>query len=158
MDYGTKNKRTTAFYIVKEVFDEIDPYQLLEHGAPDDEFESEVEEIVAGISMRSSPARIAKIISRVINKGFKLGTNYRQYIRQGKIIHERIQRRTTNMTKAFSMESELAKALVRFSYGRIKYEQAEAKAKEVVHNFDTNNDVLAHKGLNWYAKQLLKSM
>jgi cysteine sulfinate desulfinase/cysteine desulfurase-like protein len=62
------------------------------------------------------------------------------------------------MTKAYSMESELAKALVRFSFGRITSEEARKKAKEVVPNFDSNNEVLAHKGINWFAKELLKKM
>jgi hypothetical protein len=88
MDYGTKKRRTEAFCIVKKVFDAIDPYQLIEHGAPDDEFESEIEEIVAAISLKSSPVRIAKIISCVINKGFKLGTTYKQFSKQGKSIYQ----------------------------------------------------------------------
>ena len=62
------------------------------------------------------------------------------------------------MIKYYSIESEIAKALFRFSYGRISLEAAKAKAKEVAPNFDSDNKVLAHKGINWYAKQLLIKM
>lgn len=62
------------------------------------------------------------------------------------------------MTEQYTIESELAKALVRFSCGKISTEEAKAKAKEVASNFDLSNEMLAHKGINWYAKQLLKYM
>lgn len=60
------------------------------------------------------------------------------------------------MKKEYSMESELTEALVRFSYGRIPYDKARKKAAEAVPNFDSGNEVLTHKGINWYAKELLK--
>lgn len=58
----------------------------------------------------------------------------------------------------YSIQDELAKALYKFSYGRLTVEQAEKRAEEVMKNFDPQNEVLAHKGINWYAKQILKSM
>lgn len=58
----------------------------------------------------------------------------------------------------YSIQDELAKALYRFSYGGLTVEQAEKRAEEVMKNFDPQNEVLAHKGINWYAKQILKSM
>lgn len=58
----------------------------------------------------------------------------------------------------YSIQDELAKALYKFSYGRLTVEQAEKRAEEVMKNFDPQNEALAHKGINWYAKQILKSM
>ena len=58
----------------------------------------------------------------------------------------------------YSIENEIVKALVRFSYGRISFHDATAKAKEVAPHFDLHNKMLAHKGLNWYVKELIKSM
>lgn len=62
------------------------------------------------------------------------------------------------MSKVYTVESELTNALFRLSFGRLTYEQAEAKSKAVAPNFDVNNEMLAHKGINWYAKELLKQM
>jgi hypothetical protein len=36
--------------------------------------------------------------------------------------------------------------------------QARQKAKEIAPNYDMDNEMLAHKGINWYAKQILKKM
>ena len=54
-----------------------------------------------------------------------------------------------------TIESELAKALVRFSFGRLSVDEAKEKAIVAAKNWDSTNEALAHKGLNWYAKQLL---
>ncbi len=62
------------------------------------------------------------------------------------------------MSKVYTVESELANALFRLSLGKLTYEQAEEKAKKTAHKFDMSNEVLAHKGINWYAKELLKKM
>lgn len=62
------------------------------------------------------------------------------------------------MRKNYTIESELASALFRFSYGKLTVEQAEKKAKEIAPNYDTSNEMLAHKGINWYAKQVLAKM
>lgn len=56
----------------------------------------------------------------------------------------------------YSIQDELAKALYKFSYGGLTVEQAEKRAEEVMKNFDPQNEVLAHKGINWYAKQILR--
>jgi len=55
-----------------------------------------------------------------------------------------------------TVESELAMALFRLSFGKFTYEQAEEIAKEYAPKFDLENEALAHKGINWYAKELLK--
>jgi len=62
------------------------------------------------------------------------------------------------MSKVYTVESELANALFRLSFGKLTYEQAEEKAKKTAPKFDINNKALAHKGINWYAKELLKKM
>ena len=62
------------------------------------------------------------------------------------------------MSKVYTIESELANALFRLSFGKLTYEQAEEKAKQTAPKFDMNNESLAHKGINWYAKELLKNM
>lgn len=54
-----------------------------------------------------------------------------------------------------TIESELVKALVRFSFGRLSVDEAKEKAIVAAKNWDSTNEALAHKGLNWYAKQLL---
>ena len=56
------------------------------------------------------------------------------------------------------IESEIAKALIIFSNGKLTPDQARAKAAEVAPNFDLENEMLAHKGLNWYVKEILKYM
>lgn len=60
------------------------------------------------------------------------------------------------MSKVYTVESELTNALFRLSFGRLTYEQAEDIAEKKAHYFDINNEVLNHKGINWYAKELLK--
>lgn len=60
--------------------------------------------------------------------------------------------------KTVTIENELAKALYKFSFGRLSVEQAETKAAEVMLTFDPTNEALAHKGINWCAKQILSKM
>lgn len=62
------------------------------------------------------------------------------------------------MNKVYTVESELANALFRLSFGKLTYEQAEAKAKQVAPKLDLNSEILAHKGINWYAKEVLKKI
>lgn len=57
-----------------------------------------------------------------------------------------------------TVESELADALYRLSFGKLTYEQAAEKAKQAAPNFDLNDEVLAYKGINWFAKEMLKKM
>lgn len=61
--------------------------------------------------------------------------------------------------KMRTIESEMIKALVMFSYGRVNYEKASeiaAKAAPIFYEASRKNKILAHKGLIWYAKELLK--
>lgn len=60
--------------------------------------------------------------------------------------------------KKYTMESELTKAFLRFSFGKLTVDEAREKAKKAAENWDSSNEALVHKGLNWYAKQLLEKM
>lgn len=61
------------------------------------------------------------------------------------------------MSREYTIESELAEALFRLSFGKFTYQQAEEIAKEAAPNFDVQKfPILEHKGINWYAKQILK--
>lgn len=62
------------------------------------------------------------------------------------------------MRKVYTVETELADALFRLSFGRLTFVQAKEMAKRAAPNFDMNDGMLAHKGINWYAKQLLAAM
>ncbi len=62
------------------------------------------------------------------------------------------------MINNYSLENELSNALYKFSYGRLTVKQAEMRAAEVMKNFDATNKGLAHKGINWYAKQIVGRM
>ena len=62
------------------------------------------------------------------------------------------------MIKNYSIQDELAKALYKFSYGRLTVTQAEMRAEEVMKNIDATNEGLSHKGINWYAKQIIGRM
>lgn len=62
------------------------------------------------------------------------------------------------MINNYSIENELSKALYKFSYGKLTVKQAEMHAAEVMKNFDKTNEGLAHKGINWYAKQIVGRM
>lgn len=54
------------------------------------------------------------------------------------------------------VEKEMTKAFMRF--GNMSREQAEEVAKRVAPNYDMSNEMLVHKGINWYVKQILVSM
>ena len=61
--------------------------------------------------------------------------------------------------KTRTVESEMIKALVMFSYGRVSYDRAveiAAKAAPIFEEEAKKNEILAHKCVNWYAKELLK--
>lgn len=60
--------------------------------------------------------------------------------------------------KKYTIEGELAKALLRLSFGALTVEEAREKATVAAKNWDPTNEALAHKGLNWYAKQILAKM
>ncbi len=60
-----------------------------------------------------------------------------------------------------TIESEMIKALVIWSHGRVGYTKASEIAKKtapIFYEASMKNKVLAHKGLNWYTKELLKAI
>ena len=60
--------------------------------------------------------------------------------------------------KKYTIEGELTKALLRFFFGKLAVDEAKKKAEVAAKNWDSSNEALAHKGLNWYAKQLIAKM
>jgi hypothetical protein len=91
--YHSKNERLREmcdekYVIVKSAIDKIDVYGLLEHGAPNDEFETEAREVAKHISMESSVEEIAKTISDVINIGFSLETDFSRFLKEAEIIYK----------------------------------------------------------------------
>lgn len=72
--------------------DKIDVYGLLEHGAPNDEFETEAREISMQITKASSVEEIAKAISNVINKGFALETDYKRFMQDAENIYKKLRK------------------------------------------------------------------
>lgn len=60
--------------------------------------------------------------------------------------------------KKYTIESEITKALMQFSFGKLAISEAKKKAVVAATNWDSSNEALAHKGLNWYAKQIIAKM
>lgn len=58
------------FDIVKRALDALDPCRLLEHGAPDDEYEDEAAQIAAAIAVGDTEEKIANIAAEVFTKAF----------------------------------------------------------------------------------------
>lgn len=56
------------------------------------------------------------------------------------------------------IEKPLALALFEYSYGRLTVAEAERKAIEVAPNLVKGIHMFGHKGITWYAKQLLAVM
>jgi len=55
-----------------------------------------------------------------------------------------------------SLEKELSLALARFSLGKLNIKQSEDLARVAIKNVDfSSNSALAHKGINWYAKEII---
>ncbi len=63
------------FSVVKTVLKKIDMYGLIEHGAPDDEFNTEAEMIIEQIRSGSSIEDISGIIADVLNRMFGVNVN-----------------------------------------------------------------------------------
>lgn len=51
-----------------------DPYNLIQEGAPDDEYESEVAKILAGLPKCNSTKETAELISTVLTESFDSDT------------------------------------------------------------------------------------
>ena len=60
-----------------------------------------------------------------------------------------------------SMEKKFAKALFKYSLGKVSVDEAEKIAPASVNKFlkgCESSQSLAHKGLDWYAKEVAKNM
>lgn len=57
-----------------------------------------------------------------------------------------------------SLVNELSKALIKFSNDKLENSQAKRIAEIAIKNIDFNNSVLAHKGVNWYAREIIDSI
>ena len=65
----------------------------------------------------------------------------------------------TKPERKYTIEKELSKALVRFSFGRVNVKKAKETAARMAPVFEEEakkNEVVAHKGVNWFAKEVLK--
>ncbi len=60
--------------------------------------------------------------------------------------------------KKYTIEGELTKALMLFSFGKLTVDEAKKKAAVAAKNWDSSNEMLCHKGINWYAKQIIAKM
>jgi len=72
------------YYVLKE----IDMYGLIEHGAPDDEFDTEAEMIVEQLKAGTSIEEISGIIADVFNKMFGVNVDRLRYMKEAKKIYE----------------------------------------------------------------------
>lgn len=57
-----------------------------------------------------------------------------------------------------SLINELTKALMKFSNNKLSDIQANKIAQIAIGNIDFNNSALAHKGLNWYAREIVDTI
>ncbi|GAA4881726.1 hypothetical protein GCM10023310_72210 [Paenibacillus vulneris] len=53
---------------------------------------------------------------------------------------------------------QLSEALVKFSDKKMSFSIAKKVADIALKNIDFSNSTLSHKGINWYAKDLLKKI
>lgn len=57
-----------------------------------------------------------------------------------------------------AFEKNLSNALVKFSQGKINNNRSKDLAKIAIKNIDLTNSALAHKGINWFAKEIIDSV
>lgn len=65
---------------------------------------------------------------------------------------------TVNKANTISLKEQLKVALVEFSYGQLNENKAKQIADKAMNKFDYSNSALNHKGMNWYAKEILNLM
>ena len=53
------------------------------------------------------------------------------------------------------LENDLSEALIKFSSGKLNSNEANKIACSTIKNIDFENSALAHKGVNWYARQII---
>lgn len=57
-----------------------------------------------------------------------------------------------------SLINELSGALIRFTQERISEDQAQKIADIAINSIDFNNSALTHKGINWYAREIIDTL
>lgn len=57
-----------------------------------------------------------------------------------------------------SLINELSGALIRFTQEGISQEQAQKIAYIAINSIDFNNSALTHKGVNWYAREIIDTL
>ncbi|MBK7951766.1 MAG: DUF1871 family protein [Deltaproteobacteria bacterium] len=70
MPLQTTSDYNQAFALVREVISEWDPYCLLASGAPKDEFDHEIAELVGSIPRIRSESGAAQAISAIFGRAF----------------------------------------------------------------------------------------
>lgn len=63
--------------------------------------------------------------------------------------------------KKHTIESEMAKTLFKYSYGRLTVNESKELASRFAPVFEKEsqkNTVLAHKGIAWFSKEVLKTV
>lgn len=63
---------------------------------------------------------------------------------------------TITQSDVKNLTSDLASALYKLSDGKLNVDSAQRMAEKSIKNIDLTNSALAHKGTNWYAKEILK--
>ena len=86
--FSYAQKQKDVLDAVKNVLKEIDMYGLIEHGAPDDEFDTEAEMIVELLKAGTSIEEISGIIADVLNKMFGVNVDRLRYMKEAKKIYE----------------------------------------------------------------------
>ena len=57
-----------------------------------------------------------------------------------------------------SLINELSGLLIRFTQERISEDQAQKIADIAINSIDFNNSALTHKGINWYAREIIDTL
>ncbi|MHA2220025.1 MAG: hypothetical protein ACXACY_29385 [Candidatus Hodarchaeales archaeon] len=83
-----KKEFTKAIRIVRESVHRIDPYSLLAGGSPDDEFDSEINEITSELQHCSSGKDVAHTIANVLNRAFSEKYKPEEFEEEGNSIYK----------------------------------------------------------------------
>lgn len=115
--------------------------------------------------VRKKPERLERVMNYINNSKEVTSSDVVEYVMQQPDFHEdgvsginKCGKETVDEAVKYSIQEELAKALYMFSDGKLTVEQTEERAEIVMKNLDLQNEGLAHKGVNWIAKQILKKM
>ena len=87
---NTKRYHKEVFLIVKKEIAKADPYSLLELGAPEDEFDSEVKSIIRQLSRCKSAIDISHAIARTFNSSFSKNFKPEDFVQEGNEIYDKL--------------------------------------------------------------------